>query len=100
MCTPQPSFCPYTTLFRSQRALRGRVERFAPGAREDFWTWRTHMFELAGRLEPESMRVRQVRSEEHTSEPSHVRISYAVFCLKKKTKLSNMPHHPCTPFVS
>src|SRR5690554_1729441 len=26
------------------------------------------------------------RSEEHTSEPSHVRISYAVFCLKKKKK--------------
>src|SRR5690606_40229729 len=25
------------------------------------------------------------RSEEHTSEPSHVKISYAVFCLKKKT---------------
>ena len=28
-----------------------------------------------------------IRSEEHTSElQSHVRISYAVFCLKKKTK--------------
>src|SRR5438034_3807789 len=26
------------------------------------------------------------RSEEHTSEPSHTVISYAVFCLKKKTK--------------
>src|SRR5699024_12840432 len=26
------------------------------------------------------------RSEEHTSEPSHVSISYAVFCLKKKIK--------------
>src|SRR5690625_5334122 len=26
------------------------------------------------------------RSEEHTSEPSHVAISYAVFCLKKKRK--------------
>src|ERR1022692_2453093 len=25
------------------------------------------------------------RSEEHTSEPSHLVISYAVFCLKKKT---------------
>src|SRR5436853_2006940 len=25
------------------------------------------------------------RSEEHTSEPSHLGISYAVFCLKKKT---------------
>src|SRR5690554_7119941 len=27
-----------------------------------------------------------LRSEEHTSELSHVRISYAVFCLKKKKK--------------
>src|SRR2546421_4176837 len=26
------------------------------------------------------------RSEEHTSEPSHDQISYAVFCLKKKKK--------------
>src|SRR5215471_16659259 len=30
---------------------------------------------------------RKVRSEEHTSEPSHVEISYAVFCLKKKIGL-------------
>src|SRR6266498_4872377 len=28
--------------------------------------------------------VAQARSEEHTSDSSHVRISYAVFCLKKK----------------
>src|SRR6266704_6947646 len=28
-----------------------------------------------------------LRSEEHTSEPSHVSISYAVFCLKKKIQL-------------
>src|SRR5690554_96151 len=28
-----------------------------------------------------------LRSEEHTSELHHVRISYAVFCLKKKTRL-------------
>src|SRR5438034_10346285 len=27
-----------------------------------------------------------VRSEEHTSEPSHTVISYAVFCLKKKKR--------------
>src|SRR3546814_10274911 len=32
----------------------------------------------------------QVRSEEHTSElQSLMRISYAVFCLKKKTKIKN-----------
>src|SRR5438874_6514062 len=30
-----------------------------------------------------------VRSEEHTSEPSHVEISYAVFCLKKKKNKKN-----------
>src|SRR5438874_2700036 len=36
--------------------------------------------------------VREVavtRSEEHTSESSHVEISYAVFCLKKKKKDSS-----------
>src|SRR5258707_14423345 len=32
------------------------------------------------------------RSEEHTSEPSHANISYAVFCLKKKTiKATTLP---------
>src|SRR5437764_7455677 len=39
-----------------QRGLRGRVERLAPGRRDDFWTWRTQMFALAGSLEPASMR--------------------------------------------
>src|SRR3546814_8844043 len=35
------------------------------------------------------------RSEEHTSElQSLMRISYAVFCLKKKTKKTNTPHQP------
>src|SRR5437588_7597647 len=29
---------------------------------------------------------KKYRSEEHTSEPSHTVISYAVFCLKKKKK--------------
>src|SRR3546814_4629573 len=36
-----------------------------------------------------SERCKRVRSEEHTSElPSLMRISYAVFCLKKKTELT------------
>src|SRR5215475_15283775 len=33
------------------------------------------------------------RSEEHTSESSHVKISYAVFCLKKKKKTKHPPTH-------
>src|SRR3546814_19178374 len=62
---------PYTTLFRSvgpQDARRGDgvVDRHR------------------GRSLP-----RPVRSEEHTSElQSLMRISYAVFCLKKKTKIN------------
>ena len=35
------------------------------------------------------LKVQMLRSEEHTSElQSHVRISYAVFCLKKKKKIN------------
>jgi formimidoylglutamate deiminase len=38
-----------------QRDLRGVAER--PGSPEDdFWSWRTEMFRLAGALEPDSMR--------------------------------------------
>src|SRR5687768_14335150 len=36
------------------------------------------------------------RSEEHTSEPSHGYISYAVFCLKKKTKIN---YYIITPYI-
>jgi formimidoylglutamate deiminase len=36
-----------------QRGLRGRAERGL--AREDFWSWREAMYELAGALDPDSM---------------------------------------------
>jgi formimidoylglutamate deiminase len=39
-----------------QRALRGRAERPGPSGRDDFWTWRTEMFALAGSLDPDGMR--------------------------------------------
>jgi formimidoylglutamate deiminase len=39
-----------------QRALRGRGERPSPRGDDDFWTWRTEMFRLAGALDPPSMR--------------------------------------------
>src|SRR3546814_10461655 len=65
---------PYTTLFRSRRH---RAQRFAtgePGERV------VAIVEPAGKR-----RFRRQRSEEHTSElQSLMRISYAVFCLKKK----------------
>jgi formimidoylglutamate deiminase len=39
-----------------QRGLRGRSERLAPD-RDDFWSWRTEMFRLAGELDPDGMRA-------------------------------------------
>src|SRR3546814_7972969 len=79
---------PYTTLFRSRRAddvdaavegehhrLLGRLEQ---RPRHDV---ETHVAE--GRSDDVGTAI--VRSEEHTSElQSLMRISYAVFCLKKK----------------
>ena len=44
---------------------------------------------LLKELEIENKKAK--RSEEHTSEPSHITISYAVFCLKKKTKNNTVP---------
>src|SRR5215510_15288032 len=69
---PRSTLFPYTTLFRSWRTEPG-VRRAAPAfARRDF---------TAGAL-------RQDRKSTRLNS-SHVAISYAVFCLKKKTKNSN-----------
>src|SRR3546814_5754773 len=89
---------PYTTLFRSEAdeldgyaelalhldddaALRGAVELGQHDA--------GHVDDLA-----EDPRLDQPRSEEHTSElQSLMRISYAVFCLKKKTEHNNTTNY-------
>src|SRR3546814_15037735 len=72
--TPTDTLFPYTTLFRSccfqhnRRMARGAVLRLG---RTMYPFLRAELF---------------LRSEEHTSElQSLMRISYAVFCLKKKT---------------
>src|SRR3546814_4145679 len=59
---------PYTTLFRSDRGFRHPIFLIH------------HVLKLLWEELP-----KQLRSEEHTSElQSLMRISYAVFCLKKK----------------
>src|SRR3546814_4919846 len=82
---------PYTTLFRSRarhpprqprrRRLRAR-EPAAPWHRREIRSPRCFP---GDRQAPRAERRRAGRSEEHTSElQSLMRISYAVFCLKKK----------------
>src|SRR3546814_1490569 len=89
---------PYTTLFRCQRDATafdpGELARRAPlvatavrardprPARRDDHCQRQH-----------ARAADAARSEEHTSElQSLMRISYAVFCLKKKTHTSQHKH--------
>src|SRR3546814_1976642 len=83
---------PYTTLFRSSgRWILGIIEQNQPkspvlGLLASHWTLRPSP-SGAGRPTRWDERWRTVlpRSEEHTSElQSLMRISYAVFCLKKK----------------
>src|SRR3546814_981609 len=68
---------PYTTLFRS--VLRAHVV-----AHELAAAVRAH---IVMRMKPAIVAANHDRSEEHTSElQSLMRISYAVFCLKKKKR--------------
>src|SRR3546814_8767216 len=91
--TRTDTLCPYTTLFRSPQALgppRG-LRAFLPaapralarpGGRRQAVRGDADLYKTA------AMRPcrRPARSEEHTSElQSLMRISYAVFCLQKKT---------------
>src|SRR3546814_8952838 len=83
---------PYTTLFRSEDGLViGSV----------FQRMRAERLRVANELRAQGSEIsetirssadRQQRSEEHTSElQSLMRISYAVFCLKKKIQLLLKP---------
>src|SRR3546814_4775488 len=79
---------PYTTLFRSIEPDQQSLGIFQPADQQ-----KAADFEIARMRCIQSVamgfqcRPRRIRSEEHTSElQSLMRISYAVFCLKKKTQ--------------
>src|SRR3546814_1146064 len=101
---------PYTTLFRSHQLRarsrqfddqlgkleNGELDRVADIHRADEAVARVHetqkaFNQIVDKAETARLRAvaedRDVRSEEHTSElQSLMRISYAVFCLKKKNR--------------
>src|SRR3546814_15782991 len=77
--TRTDTLLPYTTLFRSPRRLAGRRQR-GPSRSA------TATQPLGHEPGAGAVARNHGRSEEHTSElQSLMRISYAVFCLKKKT---------------
>src|SRR3546814_9522014 len=87
---------PYTTLFRSESGMKNYIANEGAG----IMTSAKHVKQLFSRSielgrrykesdrksdKYEALRLLGTRSEEHTSElQSLMRISYAVFCLKKK----------------
>src|SRR3546814_5624381 len=87
---------PYTTLFRSpglsvlgspssSQNICARVESEKPRPGTTGLDWNQPPLGVAATMFPQ--RSTTSRSEEHTSElQSLMRISYAVFCLKKKTR--------------
>src|SRR3546814_7002323 len=91
---------PYTTLFRSSHGdsnaesivmmIRGYAAASASVIKRRTWlSWCRPRRDCARDLAP----ARPSRSEEHTSElQSLMRISYAVFCLKKKINIQQTKH--------
>src|SRR3546814_4191843 len=83
---------PYTTLFRSPDRRLGAARRALPSHRGP-----SELADAGLRHGSAGFAHRagaRRRSEEHTSElQSLMRISYAVFCLKKKTKNSSNIKH-------
>src|SRR3546814_8123254 len=87
---------PYTTLFRSARIAGPHFRRDRRLFRDAVIALEQRIFlqealelliEFESRKLQQADRLLELRSEEHTSElQSLMRISYAVFCLKKKKK--------------
>src|SRR2546426_7231415 len=88
---PRSTLFPYTTLFRSNRLRRKANPReYQMFDLCVFRQW--SVFRVSRTLHVNSAQVSRakchvsalLRSEEHTLNSSHLVISYAVFCLKKK----------------
>src|SRR5690242_21576770 len=93
---PRSTLFPYTTLFRSmgmdEAKLSGLRGRRIAMVFQDPAASLNPTLTLGRQLTEVITRHRGLRSEEHTSDSSHMSISYAVFCLKKKNKKKNIKH--------
>src|SRR5690606_40464045 len=96
--TPLHHLFPYTTLFRSDHPITAGVsaiKRLNPNDRDDHFS--RHAIFLLGALKRSLVLAPEIDPLSHTRfsdeedrkstrlNSSHVKISYAVFCLKKKT---------------
>src|SRR3989442_11260529 len=89
---PRSTLFPYTTLFRSlvakgnQSTLRDDLQLFFSEPPPDCQDWRT------ARTCDKGHGCLEIDRKSTRLNSSHVRISYAVFCLKKKKKTTKNNH--------
>src|SRR3546814_14740878 len=84
---------PYTTLFRSEMPMAEVVLDFFDRLKSVSRGYASFEYEFVRFEAADLVRLDVLRSEEHTSElQSLMRISYAVFCLKKK-KTTTIIYH-------
>src|SRR5258708_14843739 len=86
---PRSTLFPYTTLFRSEHAGQPHKGRITDAEKQ---LVREHLDEVNERLAAQGLRTISLTDREHIEDrkstrlnSSHQIISYAVFCLKKKT---------------
>src|SRR5438874_9083023 len=86
------------TAEEEQAHAKAIAMRFERQARQGVELFRRKCFEVSG-IPQRKQRLKEIhrsrgfdaRSEEHTLNSSHVEISYAVFCLKKKNNKDDRP---------
>src|SRR5689334_24152159 len=94
---PRSTLFPYTTLFRSRAAenIREEINLLGPQRPKDIEAARFRILETARRLESVDevdLGNPTIQSDRKSTRlnSSHSSISYAVFCLKKKNKTTNI----------
>src|SRR3712207_7507526 len=87
---PRSTLFPYTTLFRSIAVMPTNLY----GPNDNFHLENSHVMPAMMRKIFLAKLLHDRRSEEHTSELQSRNISYAVFCLKKKTTHLNPNSSP------
>src|SRR5256885_9526933 len=85
---PRSTLFPYTTLFRSASRPRGSTRPKTSRRRK-----------LPKVLDPIPVDAAIVDRKSTRLNSSHLVISYAVFCLKKKKNIENTPHHQSTQYT-
>src|SRR3712207_8308577 len=91
---PRSTLFPYTTLFRSSQTVHVGLTQMAcsEDPRENLAN-QTRLIERAARAGAQIICTQEIDRKSTRLNSSHANISYAVFCLKKKTAA-------CTAFVS